>query len=273
MLKNISVLRYPLILILAAFGIYTFMNLKFPKSAAGISDVMISVNKSPEKYELSVLFIGNSYTYYNNMPAMLIKMAQSDPNNHTHFIVQSATRGGATLLDHLNNKKIPELISSRKWTYVIIQEQSAWAVLPSYINTLRSARSLNELIKQNGSKTIIFTTWAREPESHWYKEAKFSFMRSPDYMQKQINEKTLDIAQKIGINQIPIGDYWMAALQQKSDFPLYTKDGSHPSAAGSYLSALIFYRYLSGQSVKQITYKPDSVTAQQADFLKNLIMD
>ena len=45
----------------------------------------------------------------------------------------------------------------------------------------------------------------------------------------------------------PVGLAWSAALRDQSDIDLWKRDGRHPTKAGSYLAACVFYRELTGR--------------------------
>jgi len=74
---------------------------------------------------LRVLLIGNSGTYYNNMPLILEEV--SSRNNIGPYVKTSMiASGGASLKDHWNNDDTKKLIKTGNWDYVIIQEQSTF---------------------------------------------------------------------------------------------------------------------------------------------------
>src|SRR5690554_1513108 len=70
---------------------------------------------------ISVLFIGNSYTFMNDMPFMFQKMAQAEGVN---AYVDTVVHGGKNLQYHASRKETYDKIRSRNWTYVIIQGHS-----------------------------------------------------------------------------------------------------------------------------------------------------
>ena len=84
---------------------------------------------------ISVLFIGNSYTFVNDLPGMLVKVASSDPANTTQIEVQSLTRGGASFKDWVADGSGLKMIKSRHWDYVVLQNQSEWALYPDGIKS------------------------------------------------------------------------------------------------------------------------------------------
>ena len=72
----------------------------------------------------SVLFIGNSFSFYWNMPTLFEKIAESEG---VIFDVHSATESGASLKDHWYGEKksqAVELIKNKSWDYVIMHDHS-----------------------------------------------------------------------------------------------------------------------------------------------------
>jgi hypothetical protein len=239
----------------------------------GVSELMIGKPAGTAQYALRILFIGNSYTYYNDMPRQLALIAASDPANQIEFTIQSVARGGITLQELWDDGRARELLRNQHWDYVVLQQQSFWAMSPaSIIETLKLIRVFDQEIKAAGAHTLIFTTWARKPGSSWYSDKKTAtFLRSPEYMQKQFSMHTQDIAARVGATAIPVGEYWAYATSAYPDIDLYLVDGTHPSAAGAYLTALAFYRYFSGHAPTQVTYHPGEISTDDATKLRSVV--
>ncbi|MBS1688716.1 MAG: hypothetical protein JSS96_08325, partial [Bacteroidetes bacterium] len=68
-----------------------------------------------------VLFIGNSYTYTNNMPSMLQSLAAEMGDT---LVFNQSTPGGYTLEEHCSYSPTISLILSQQWDIVVLQEQS-----------------------------------------------------------------------------------------------------------------------------------------------------
>ena len=76
---------------------------------------------------LRVLWVGNSHTYYNDMPSTVRQIAA------TQKVKLSCTRflkGGERLSGHLKNQKLLDAIAAGGWDYVILQEQSSAPAMP-----------------------------------------------------------------------------------------------------------------------------------------------
>jgi hypothetical protein len=106
-----------------------------------------------------VLFIGNSYTYVNDLPGMFAKLARS--GNH-RVEVGMAAPGGWTLSEHANSQETLDQLHSSKWDLVILQEQSQIPSIGSSrtVSMYPAARLLVRQIEEAGATPIFFLTWA-----------------------------------------------------------------------------------------------------------------
>ena len=73
-----------------------------------------------------VLFIGNSLTSVNNLPAMVAAIAKSQGVEVIH---DAHAPGGTRLRDHAANEKLLGKLRKGSWDFVVLQEQSE---LPSF---------------------------------------------------------------------------------------------------------------------------------------------
>lgn len=224
-----------------------------------------------EGRKISILFIGNSYTYANDMPRMVASVAAGDPGNSLAFEVQAATIGGKTLQVLWSDREIRKTFASRKWDYVVLQEQSEWALYPAQVEaTAASVAAWSQAIRQAGGKPLIYVTWARQPGSFWYTDRQYSALHDPKYMQRQLDLHSAELAAQSGAVLVPVGDAFAAALKAEPEMPLYAEDSSHPSLLGSYLAALVFYEILSGRSAEKSAYVPPGLLPETAETLRRI---
>ena len=114
----------------------------------------------PPGEPLRVLFIGSSYTFYNDLPEMFAELMRSGGYEAK---VDMFPVGGWTLSDHATSARTLGRMETQDWDYVILQEQS---VIPS-IQDERDQRmypavhALDEKIRQTGADTVLFMTWGR----------------------------------------------------------------------------------------------------------------
>ena len=76
--------------------------------------------------QTNVLFIGNSYTYVNDLPNTLRQLALSLGDT---VDVASSAPGGFTFQMHSTYAPTLTAINSQQWNYVVMQEQSQ---IPSF---------------------------------------------------------------------------------------------------------------------------------------------
>ena len=191
---------------------------------------------------IRVLFIGNSYTYVNNLPKLVEAMGNvqtSGPRIQTEAFLS----GGKTLKWHWEQAKALEMIRQGGWDFVVLQEHSTLGKLfpagsAPEINDpadyFEFAAKFHEEIQKTGAKTLLYATWARDgyPEQ-----------------QRRLDDAFALNARKLGAFVIPAGLAWTVAKMEYPSIRLHTPDRSHPTMAGSYLNALIFYQCLTGKTV------------------------
>ena len=77
---------------------------------------------------LRVLWVGNSFTYFNDLPAMVQQIASTQKMkiSCTRFL-----KGGERFSGHLQNKKLLQALADGGWDYVVLQEQSSAPAMPT----------------------------------------------------------------------------------------------------------------------------------------------
>ena len=197
-----------------------------------------------------VLFIGNSYTFVNDLPEMFAELAEAGQHP---VMVGSSAQGGWSLAMHTQSKDTVDLLNSTKWTYVILQEQSQ---IPS-VETLRTqkmypaARTLVKQIRKKEATPLFFLTWAHRTGWPAYG------MNDYESMQERIDQGYEQIARELNVSLVPVGYAWRNAIKQYPELTLWQEDGSHPSEEGTYLAACVFYATLFQESPVGISYWAD----------------
>ena len=214
---------------------------------------------------LKVLFIGNSYTYFNDLPAMVAAFAEEAGGRKIE--VGRNLVGGCTLERHVEEKGAIDKIKSEPWDVVVVQEYSLRPVVDRE-RMYKYARLLDEQIKKRGAKTVFYLTWARQhipamqeggdpAQSPDYAKAMFRISKAAKDMefgawcrQHQagltggLNGAYLSIAEELGADVAPVGMAWKIAIDSDPDLVLHSKDKSHPNPTGTYLAACVFYATL-----------------------------
>ena len=190
----------------------------------------------------TVLFIGNSYTYTNNMPLMLQTMTAALGDT---LVYDESDPGGYTLSDHLGNPATISKIFAKQWDIVVLQEQSQLpAFPPTEVDTevYPYAHALDSIIHTNDSctQTMFLMTWGHangDPMNCGTYPAICTY----DGMQQRLRESYLQMALDNHAIVAPVGAAWKLENDSIPSLWLYMADSSHPVAAGSYLEACVLY--------------------------------
>ncbi len=182
------------------------------------------------KDTMSVLFVGNSYTYSNNLPQLVSLLSGS---GSTYIKTRKSTAPGAKLSQHWHGHKdlkTKYLMDSIYFDMVILQEYSLGAIEEPDSSGYYFQLFI-ELARQKGIQPFIFQTWSRA-----YRPQDMSIL--DDFYHKLVSQT--------GVPLIPVGKAWQKTLSKYSDLTLYAKDGSHPDKVGTYLSVCVILRSLTG---------------------------
>lgn len=192
----------------------------------------------------NVLFIGNSYTHFNDMPAIVEEIADA---NGVAIEAEMIAPGGAFLHEHLATAEVTVAIQSGDYDTVVFQEQSVAPSIPAFAeqNTLPAARSLDAIADSAGVRVIWFQTWGHV--AGFPSEGHTSY----ESMQGAINRTYDRIVSENGGLVARVGETWSRA-RNTVPVALYDEDGTHPSPAGSYLAALEITETIIGVPVSEV---------------------
>jgi len=188
-----------------------------------------------------ILFIGNSFTFYWNLPIQTEKMGLE---RGLLWEIHQSTAGGATLKDHwIGNKglKTKNIISTTQFDRIVFQEQST---MPIHFmdSTYSYFKALKTLISEK-TQLYFYATWT-------YPNVLFEkFPSSLNPIHSQL-EKYLATEP---IQIVPVGKAFDLFKKKYPEIHLLTDDFKHPNPAGSYLAACVFYVTFSGQSSKGLS--------------------
>ncbi len=213
------------------------------------------------------LFLGNSYTYVNDLPSMVAQIASAVGDT---LIFDSNTPGGYTLFEHSTNAVSIAKIESNDWDFVILQDQSQMPTIPFYRNnwTYPGARALDSLISANCSRPMFFMTWGRRDGGIQCIGGECSAdFEDFEHMQDTLEAAYMRIAEELNVCCAPAGVAWKHAREIDSTWSFWSGDGSHPSPSGSYLTACVFYAMIFRSSPMGNPYH-SSLSPGDAEFLQ-----
>jgi hypothetical protein len=196
---------------------------------------------------IKVLFLGNSYTYENNLPDVLSRLAESGG----HWLETGiSAKGGWTLMNHANAPDTEDLIRGNDWSYVVLQEQSEIPV----VGDSRSAsmypavKKLVGWIREAHAVPLLFETWAHKDGMPEYGLMDYRTMQSV------IGTGYGTIGRELNIAISPVGEAWRLTRERYPGIELWQSDGSHPNRNGTYLAACVFYAVLYKESPEGLAY-------------------
>lgn len=240
-----------------------------------VTGILINLNPYAFSQIKKVLFLGNSYTAVNNLPEKVSKLASS-LGDSVYF--DSNTPGGYRLSDHATNATTLDKISQNDWDFVVIQAQSQEPSLPPEqvaVEVLPYAAILNDSVKANNScsETVFFMTWGRKYGDQqncdeWQPVCTFLGM------QQRLMAGYMTMTQQNMSTVAPVGLAWKHAMDNDPDslINLYSGDFSHPSNAGTYLTACVMYAVMFQKSPVGSEYHAE-LTANDALFLQQKAFD
>lgn len=219
--------------------------------------------REPHKKPLRVLLVGNSYTKFNLLHVLLSRVADGASGPRMHVDVEA--RGGYSLRMHLKSRTALIKIRNGHYSHVVLQGHSLSAV--DHPDELaEDAERFNAAITASGSRTVLYETWARKPNTSLYR--KHGMLRGFDDMVQRIDTAYSGIARQLHVGLAPIGSAFVRAWRTDPGVPLWGSDGSHPTLAGSYMAACVLYGAISGRDPRESSYAPYQLDARLAEQIR-----
>jgi hypothetical protein len=172
--------------------------------------------------ELRVLFVGNSLTETNDLPARVAALAAATGRKLEY---QTITFGGFNLEDHWNKGDARDALATRSWDVVVMQ-QGPSALPESQLDLRRWATRWADEARALGARPALMTVWPESYRRSALREVIASYRRA---------------AQATRMELLPAGSAWQLTWDCDRRVPLYGSDGFHPSALGTQTAALVVY--------------------------------
>ena len=239
-----------------------------------------------------LLFVGNSYTYYNDLDQLVASFATSLPGAPI-VTASRVSSGGYRLPQHASDAATDGTPLAAflgdgpypSWTYVVLQDQSQIPGFPESqqerIDSVAASVELARRATEHRATTLLFQTWGRRNGDSTNPD------RFPDFvtMNNLLAEGYAQMEQAIRaagypVRRVPVGAAFaaireddLAAGRDPLDssslfFRLYAADGSHPSLEGSYLAAATFVCTLGDSVAPPFAFSPSALDAADAARLQ-----
>ncbi|MBC3765581.1 DUF4886 domain-containing protein [Neptunicella marina] len=205
-----------------------------------------------------VLFVGNSFSYYNNgvqnHVISLIKSAGKWTQGENRYRLK--TLSGGKLYEHIKGfSYLMDQPQGKGWDIVVLQGHSNEAATKKrYPAFDEAAKILVKKAREHKVEPVFFMTWPYKGEPK---------------MTAKIRQGYLKTANQLNALVVPVGLAFAKANQTLPQLELYHADvegfddkgevqyhpvEKHPSMAGTYLAACMFYAAFYQQSPAGLTY-------------------
>lgn len=230
-----------------------------------------------------VLFIGNSLTYYHDMPLTLQAMLNE---KDIKINIHQSTFPGISLSDHLIKPETLTKLNSQNWDYVVLQEATVRVLIDEVreYNFEPAILRLDSLVKLKKGQTILYQSYpvsiypkkycypsllvrAEIPEANYCSDSLRSSTEEFDIIQASFNEVSLTIQGKVA----PVGLYFELCKKKYPELSLFeSTEDTHPSALGSYLIACVFFKILTGEKTADVKYS-ETLTQTDKDKINEIV--
>ena len=182
-----------------------------------------------------ILFIGNSYTYYHDMPERIFAPLAKEKG--FDFEVQAVTHGGYKLEwfadpENEEGKRHRSVVEGRHYDCIVLQDHSL-STIQDPGAFFGGIRSLKARLEDKTDKFVLYGTWARKPGCDTLEQIG---MTNPE-MTRHIAEHYDEAGQRFGMTVAHVGKAFEAYRAAHPDAELYFVDLHHSSELGSAIAA------------------------------------
>ncbi len=170
---------------------------------------------------MKILFIGNSHTYFNDMPGIFKRLC-ADQGMDVH--VTMLTKGGMGLDYHAKQEQTRFNILFGEYDVVVLQHTAH--PMGDLDEMRKGAETIAAWCKEAGSCIVLYQTWTEKGD---------------EKSQAHMSKVYFDLGVLLGADVAPVGDVWQKTRMEKKDANLYFTDGAHASPEGSALAARVIF--------------------------------
>ncbi len=177
---------------------------------------------------LAILLIGNSHTYFNDMPQLFAEMCG----------MLTGQKADVTMLAYSNRGLDWHCEEYFALRFALLYGQYDYCVMqqfghpfPGEDKTFPYAKRIMSLCEKGGTKPVIYMTWARK--------------QSPEDI-AEVSRAYRKLAAETGALLVPVGELFDSIRREHPEIELFWKDEAHASAYGDYLIAAAFAALLCG---------------------------
>jgi len=173
----------------------------------------------------TILFLGNSLTYTNDLPSMVSKIGRVYDIEISTDCICLPNYG---LEDHVNDGRFQQLLSQNEFDYVVFQ-QGPSSQAYGRESLIEYGGEIVKASRNHGAEPIYFMVWTSIGYYHTFEDVILNHVNA---------------ARHNGARAIPAGAIWKEYHDTIGNSGLYSFDSFHPSPKGSYLAAVIIFHSL-----------------------------
>lgn len=179
-----------------------------------------------------ILFVGNSYTFSNDLPGMVGELSDAADRR---VEIKTVAPAGWWWRDHAASDETLASIADGDWDFVVLQEQSMVPALPEMARQVSRPAAVELAVAtiESGARPVLFLTWGHRNGNTEVGHSSYSTM------QVSIARTYSELSAAVTGEIAPVGMAWWMVRAERPDLSLYQSDGSHPSREGSYLAAAV----------------------------------
>lgn len=230
-------------------------------------------NPSEALNPFSLAFVGNSFTYFNDLPGMFegfIGQASKQAGESHPVLIRRGqlTKGGQHLggsTGHVSDPKLSTLFEE-KWNVVVVQDNSQVPAggRPSLRDESHEALrdTFAPSIVAQSAKAIVYSTWGHRDDGSVYERLpQYQDFVTMNQMSQAGCLRYAEILRDAGCGSVVVAPVGLAfGLIHRSDpalhHRLYTPDAFHPSRLGTYLAVCVLYAVITQQSPVGLQWIP-----------------
>ena len=216
-----------------------------------------------------IFFLGNSYTYFNDMPLIFEKLVGGAGYD---VKVDKVTKGGCILRRYLEKgdewgDRFFSTFESGNWDYIILQEQSKRPAVEED-EFASAAHELCEFARSKGTEPVFYQTWPYRDKTEKLATTECSYV--------QFYQKLRDAYRRAAAREraalVPVGEVFYRISLHHPEIDLLLHDDFHPNIYGSYVAAVMFLFHFYGTDTP-VNYRPDEITEEEADVIIKAIKE
>lgn len=179
---------------------------------------------------MKVLFIGNSHTYFNDMPRLFQKICEE---NGVPAEVAMLSHGGKGFDFHQDQPEVRFNILYGGYDHIVLQHTAH--PFGKEQEMFEAAEKIDQWIQQAKAKKILYMTWSE---------------KNNEAGQERMANAYFELGKRIHATVAPVGLVWWKLFHSHPEIELYFTDGQHASPAGSLVAAYTIFSAITGKQAK-----------------------